>query len=591
MKNKTLPLAVMSVFLVAVFVSLVSATIVLNPNTQSLDVPQGNPNSFTFTINASYPASESALNDLSAVVSDLTGTAGTISSSQVTVGALPVTLNAGATSSAITVTVNAPSSQALGTYTGTITIDADRVNASEQNPQAQSITLTVTVTKPTVTSTNHFCNDGVGPVDNGTYVSADSYTGDLQLNVDVNDKGEGDDDAWLPLDTIQVDVELENNRDKDVSGTDLSDVYFEIGLYEISSTKNIAKDMIWVSSDDEKHKVGSVNADKSKSYTFEFRVDPHEIDNADYNLYVKAYEKGHEDENCIDFSSDLTDFGSSQSYARVGVETEGDTEKMVVVDENSYPETIDAFCGQQASFNADVWNIGDDDFNDQIKVTLVNNELGINEESVIDGDFNAGDDGQASFNFAIPQDAQKKVYTLSMRTFYDYDKDADVYYEVSDNTFYAYLNVQGDCASAGSTSKINARLESGGNAGEDMVVRATLTNSGSSTANYVVNVAGYSNFADSASAAPTSLTLGAGESADVLVTLAVKDDASGSNTFNIEAISGSQVTTQPVTVSIVGKKGVLTGGVIGTNGLAWGLGILSIVLIVAIVIVAMRLRK
>ena len=454
--------------------------------------------------------------------------------------------------------------------------------------------VTINVNAPTTSSTLHFCNNGLGPVDNSSNITdINNYPGDLLLNVDVNDKGEGDDDAWLPLDEVQVKVELENNRDADVSGTDLRDVYYVVGLFKVgqdTNSKNYMKDMIWISSDDEKHKVGSINADKSKTYTFDFRVDPHNLDSGDYRLYVKAYESGKEDQNCIDFSDDLTDFGTSKAYASITIDKESDSSKMVVVDTSSYPEQINALCGAPASLSADVYNIGDQDFNDQIKVTLQNSELGINQQQVIEGDFNEGDKSTATFNFNVPKDAKPKLYNLGMRTFYDYDSDTGVYNEVSDKTFYAYLNVSGNCMVVVPTT-VTANLLSGGKAGEDLVVKATVTNNGASTSTYVVNPAGYSTWASAARTDVTTFSLSPGQSRDVMITLPVNKDVSGTNTFNIEVLSGNELAvSQPVSVNIE-KAGFLTGAVVGASGLAWGFGVLSIILIVAIIVVLLRLRK
>jgi hypothetical protein len=438
----------------------------------------------------------------------------------------------------------------------------------------------------TATSTTEsFCSNG------------EQNVNDLRLKVKIDNKGNGDDDDWIPLDTIEVEVELENDKNLDGDG-DLSDVIFELGLFKKGSTSNIIDDMMWISKDDEEVEVGDIDEDEKDSHIFEFRVDPREVDDSSYILKAKAYPDRDESDTCISQSADFNDFGSSEFFADIKVSKENEKEKMVVVDEESYPTVINAFCGEQVSLNADVYNIGDKNFDDQIKVTLTNTELSINEEVVVSGDFDEGDKTDVAFSFKIPKDATEKTHKLTMLTYYDYDKDDDQYDEVSEDKFEALVKVEGNCESSSSSSgtgksSVNARLESGGKAGEDLVVRATITNTGDATTDYIVSAAGYNSWASSANVNLPSFTLNAGDSRDVLVTLKVKDDASGTNQFDIEVIAGNQLSSrQPVSVSIEGSSsGFLTGGITGALGgssYLWLLGILNVLLVVVIVVVAVR---
>ena len=416
---------------------------------------------------------------------------------------------------------------------------------------------------------------------------------DLKLKVDINNRGEGDDDEWLPLDTIEIEVELENNK----NDIDLDDVIFELGLFKENSNTNAIDDMIWISSDEEEVEVGDIDEDKDEKHIFEFRLDPTEVDESDYWLVAKAYPDGDESDTCIDYSEDLEDFGSDDFLGEIKITKENNKEKMVVVDEDSYPILTEAFCDAQVTFTADIYNIGDKDFLDQIKVNLVNNELGLNLEEIVRGDLDEGEKTEVSFNIDVPSNAEEKQYTLVMEIFYDYDEDDEVYDEVSKDTFDALLKVQGNCAGSTTSQKavVSATLESGGEAGEDLVVKATITNTGDSSASYVLNAAGYSGWASSADVSPGTFTLGSGESKEVSVAFNVKSDASGEELFNIEVVSGNEVVVnQPVSVSIEKSSvfGSLTGGVIGSNNLyLWGLGLFNVVLILAIVFVVVRLMR
>jgi hypothetical protein len=432
---------------------------------------------------------------------------------------------------------------------------------------------------------------------------------ELELSVDISNKGEGDDERWLPLDVIEIEVELDNRNDRidfdndgdaDDGDGDLDDVKFELGLFEEGAlTVNLIDDMEWISNDDEEFEVGNIDEDESDKHTFKFRVDPGEIDDGNYVLMVKAYPKGGEtDEACIDSSSDLgdNDFGSSEFFADIEVELEDDTDKMVVVDvvdDEADLILLNAFCGSQTSVSLDVWNIGDEDFEDRVLVTLKNLELGLDEEVVIDGDFDAGDKETVIFNFAVPQDAEKKIHTLKLRTLYDYDEDDEDYDEESDETFHVFLRVDGNCQSfTGSEASVTANLESGGDAGDNLVIKTTITNTGDEQMTYLVSPAGFGVWASSADAVPATFTLAAGQSRDVTLTLSVNDDASGQQSFNVEVISNNElVVSQPVSVEIEGKSGFLTGSAIGSNGYLWGFGLLNLIIIVAIIIVAVRVMR
>ncbi len=437
------------------------------------------------------------------------------------------------------------------------------------------------------TVTNSFCENGAIDSDN------------LKLKVDINNRGEGKDEEWIPLDLIEIEVELENNKEEDGDG-DLNDVIFELGLFKEGSSSNIIDEMMWISKDDEEFEVGDIDDDgEDKKHLFEFRVDPREVDDSDYLLKVKAYPDGDESETCIDSSDDLADdsFGSSSEFfADIQITKENDNDKMVVIDEKSYPLVTDAFCSEQVSLSVDVYNVGDKDFDDQIKVVLFNSELGIDEEVIANGNFDEGDKTDMTFLFKVPADAQARTYTLEMETFYDYDKDDDTYDEISEDTFESLLKVEGNCVSTAQAT-VSATLESGGNAGEELVVRSTITNTGDETASYSINAAAFSGWASSANVNPRTFTLNSGESREVTVTLNVKSDASEEGVFNLEVLSEDElVLIQSVSVPISGQTGYLTGGVIdgifdSNKSYLWLLGLLNVILVVVIIIVAVRVLR
>jgi len=566
MKSKVFSLVGLSIFIVAMFAVFTSAITSNEFTITNVNAPTSideNAGSFTFTFNLIYTGTSQ---NMSISFMDSTSSVGSISIPTAT--GMNGTINESRT---ITGTINNFANQAGNI--ANIIINATTTNNSRDDKTTFSVSFIG----------ESFCSNRAV---NDT---------DLRLKVDINNIGQGDDNDWMPLDTIEIKVRLENNNNLDGNG-DLNDVFFELGLFKEGSSNNIINDMIWISKDEEKVKVGDINEDKNKKYTFKFRVDPREVKDSNYVLRVKAFPKGDERKTCIDHSADLTDFGSSDSFAKIRVSKENDKEKMVVVDESGYSLVTNAFCGEQISLPVDVYNIGDEDFDNQVKVTLVNKELGIDKKEIASGDLNEGEKANVKFLFNVPTDAQEKTYTLSMKTFYNYNKDDKTYDEVSDDTFNALLKVEGNCVYV-SDASVNASLESGGKAGEELVVKSMVTNTGDKKADYLVNAAGYNSWASSVKVNPTAFTLKKGESKEVLITLNVKKDVSGEKRFDLEVLSGNElVKTQPVSISIE-KTGFFTGGVIGAFGFGegkaylWLLGLLNAILVIIIIFVAVRVLK
>ncbi len=557
--KSTFNLLSLSMLVFVLLVSFVSAaSFTLTPS--SLDFNK-NDSSQTFTV-ANTGASVLNISLTSQTIADTNG-------NTVTIGFNETSLSIAASGSTI---INATTSSLssdflLGNFSKTYTIQETGNSTNNQTLNLYFL--------------DSFCSSG----------SVDDT--DLKLKVDINNKGEGDNDEWLPLDIIEIEIELENNK----NNIDLDNVVFELGLFKENSNTNIIDEMLWISDNDEEVEVGDIDEDEDDKHTFEFRIDPTEVEEDDYWLVVKAYPDGDESDTCVDHSENLEDFGSDDFLAEIQITKENDQEKMVVIDEESYPLIIDAFCDASVTFTADIYNIGDDDFLDQIKVLLVNNELGLNLAEIVSGDLDESEKTEVVFSFDVPSNAEEKQYVLVMEIFYDYDEDDETYDEVSDSTFDVLLKVQGNCGTSSTTTQkavVSATLESGGKAGQELVVKATITNTGDDTANYILNAAGYSEWASSANVVPGVFSLGSGESREVLVTFNVESDASGEELFDIEVVSGNEVVVkQPVSVLIESQSvgGFITDGVIGDNLYLWGLGLFNVILIVAIVFVVVRLMR
>lgn len=602
MKTKSVMFAVASVFALVLALGLASATItasnIVAPT--SVEVPSGNQGSFTITFTLTNNNISTSLN--------WTGSTAVGSNAQVTV--VPTSMADGSTSpvsssATATVTYDATDAYALGN----IVVNLQASYTDSSGPQILIFTpinvAKVDTTKPTITlngSNPLYLKLGQSYTEYGAVVT-DNYNSNLAATIvsssvntnavgtysvtydamdssanaaaqvirtvivmdpaiglcpvssnstglsiskfEVTNKGKGSDTSWYPLDTIEIEVELTNNQ-----ATDLEDAVLELEIYKKGSTSNVINDMVWISSNEDKFDLGTIEAGDNAKHTFIFRVNPAEFtfsSSQDYEIKLKAYPDGKSAQTCIDFSSNM----NGVYWHDVTIKPQ-QNDKAVVVDIGTLP-SASAICGQQVTFTADVWNIGKKDFENRVSVKLVNSELGISNEQVILGDLDQGGKIKATFTFSIPKGMVEKQYDLEMNTLYDYDTDTSTYQLSSAESFIYPLTLTG-CDVAEAT--VSASLVSGGKAGEELVVKATITNTGDETATYTLGLSGYSTWASNAKTDLSSFTLNAGASQEVVITLDVDKKALGEQSFSVELTSdGEIVLSQPVQVSI-DKKGL-----------------------------------
>jgi len=377
----------------------------------------------------------------------------------------------------------------------------------------------------------------------------------------------GDDNEWFPLDNIKVEINVENNGDEKIENIEV-----QWGLYDTESDE-------WVIElDDEKDFDLKKNKDDTLTISFKLEkaldIDLDQLsDGEHYKFYVIAngYDNEIEKDVCTTDSEDIL----------IVVESD-----FVVLDKIQFQEPVS--CGADLSLITEVWNIGDQD-QEGIYIKISNSELGI-DKTVEVGDIDAFDSQDLNVLLTMPENVQEKSYLIKLTV---YDESDDVYvndYNDDDSIF--SIDPKVECSSQQQDNAIvSANLISGGNAGEELVVKATITNTGGS-ATFVLNAAGYSSWASSANIDQTSIVLASGESKDVLFTFNVKDDASSEQTFNIEILSDSKlVLSQPVSVEITSKSKSFGNLINKDNWYFWGLGVLNIVLVMIIILVALRVAK
>jgi hypothetical protein len=458
----------------------------------------------------------------------------------------------------------------FGTYSTSATVTA-------ANTADSSITNDQTIT---TRFTSGFCKAG-------------EAGGNLTIETVNVDNEDGDDDEWELLDVIEIEVDVENNGDDEVE-----DVIIELGLFD-SSGKNVADDLEWDSVDEEEADVGDIDDDDEETAVFRFRV-PADLDDGNYKLTIKAYgDDVGESNECTDTSDDF----SNEFYEAISVDRESDEERFIVVDDILLDEQVS--CGDTVAGSFTVFNIGDED-QERVQITMVSEDLKVNREFEITSDLDEGDDEEIDFSFVVPSGLNDGSYPLDFRTFYDYKK--GVYRERSEDKFTAFVNVIGCSTSSGSAGQgsaagnaiITASLASDAKAGEELIINSIITNIGPGTFTFVVDASGYQDWAELKSISERILNLNSGDSKTLSLVFDVDDEASGSQTFVIEATSAGVTQTREVEVNIASADAKTSTGITGFAGLEglgggsnliWVIGIINIVLLVLIILVAVRLSR
>ncbi len=382
--------------------------------------------------------------------------------------------------------------------------------------------------------------------------------------------GFGDDEELLPLDEVEVEITVENKNDD----YDIDDIEVSWGLYDTD------RDTWYV--DEEENDFNLKDGDEETlTVTFKLDEDIEDLDSGKYVFYVWA--NGVLDDD----TSSGTDLCASDSQA-VDIIIEKD---FVILDNLNYPDAVS--CGESFQLTGDVWNIGDKD-QDDVVVKIYNTELGIN-TLITYSEIEAFESEDLDALIKIPEGASEGTYILRAEIF---DEDNDIFendFDDDEARFNIPLEVQGNCgvSSGDKDLSVSASLDSGGKAGEELVVKLTFVNTGEDST-FSLNVAGYTGWASSAVLSQSSFSLDSGDSREILVTFNVKEDASGENSFNVEVLSENQIVVQqPVKVSIEGKEGFSLNSLLsGENQtILWVFLGLNAILVIAIIIVAVRLIR
>ena len=551
MKSKILGLMTLSILALVLVIGLTSAAVDFVPSSFTPTVEQGD------SVTLSFQVQESNVEALTGITfgTPITFTSGiyTFDSATSVSGAITI-LAQNATSSTMSITINVPEAQTPGPYTGDLTL-----TDLTYSPIINDLSIALTVTeKPRPTEVNDCL--AIGDSNDLMELEIEEIT--------VTGLGE-EDDEWVPLDTIEVEVKVENTE-KDFK---LEDVEVSWGLYNLDTQE-------WVF--DEEESDFNIKDDEEETLTFTFTLeDPEDFEESgDFVFYVWANAVGEESDTlvCRVVSEDINVIVENDFLVLDNFQIEG-----IDLEDREYPDTLS--CGSTLHLTADIWNIGDADQED-IEIRVYNSDLGIDELLEI-GDVDSFDSESISFEFTIPEGMEESWYELEFTV----QEDGDVFendYTDDDAVFNILLDVGENCALA--QAFVSASLDEGGKAGKELIVRATIKNTGTKSTSYLVNAVGYVEWASLINVDPSTITLEAGQSADVLIALKVNGDVSGERLFNIEVLSeGELVVSQPLSVSI---EKALIGDIFGDNGFLTALIIgIALILVIIIIVLAVRVAR
>ena len=336
------------------------------------------------------------------------------------------------------------------------------------------------------------------------YCTADN-NGELEVTIEditVRRGFSDNDNEWYPLDEVEVEVQVSNDGNEDIDNIEL-----QWCLYDLDNKECVM--------DDEENDF-DLKDGNDETITIAFTLDPNDLDSSvtNYEFHVRATGEV----NGGTYDGDST---CNSDKEDVDVIIGND---FVVLSNIEVPETVQ--CNVEFVVNAETWNVGDSD-QDDVSVTIENSQLGILEDVLV-GDINAFDKEDLNARIQLPSNVKDGSYSLTFKVF---DEDDDIYESEDDeeSEFSKSITVQG-CGTTQDKSKalIEATLEEGGEAGKNLIIKATVTNTGNEEETFIISLSGYESWA-TALVDPMSLTVLPGSTKDVRLALNAKSDADAGN--------------------------------------------------------------
>jgi len=465
------------------------------------------------------------------------------------------------TSATITITPTFPSTFTFGSRaTGTLTVAA--YNASNASSTA-SRTVAVTI------ENNNKC----------TVNNPGSLTiNDIELNV-VDGLGD-DEDYWYPLDDVEVGFTVEN-----AGNSDVKDIEITACLRDLTANKCIMDE------DDMEISKDSFDLDSGDDLdvTLKFNIDPDilKAGNTNYRIYIAA--NGEVDDSDVSYDGNSTCITGNQNIEIVT------DDSFVVIPEKSIVFQETAGCGSDVEVTFDLWNVGDEDIDsDELFLQIYNSELKIKKIIEITEDLDSLSKQELSAVLSIPANATAKTYSIEFAVFDDDSMgDNDVYESAEEDKakYYGLLKVD-SCVvpvSAAITADFSSETPKA-IIGNQVVIESTVKNTGTASAEYKIELAGYTAWSTLSEIDPETFTLAPGDSKKVSIYLDISSNAEeGAKEFTIQAKSGTSVVNQKVSVNL--EKGFSGQALVNHFKKNWFIYVIVLVNLILILAIIFAVRS
>ena len=445
----------------------------------------------------------------------------------------------------------------LHTYTFSITA-TNAINSID----LISKTITVTMTN----NTNLLCSDS----------DSELEIDDIEFDV-LSGFGDGDDLFFYSLDEVEVTFNLDNTGSYDIGDIEITACLFD----ETTGDCVLDEDDMDISDDS-----FDLDAGDDVDVTLTFEIDPDKLDEGDedYTLYIGATGEIDDSDSADDGDSTCAPGSEEDVEIRTG-------ETFAVITNVIYTENVN--CGEMLEISADVFNVGDEDLDDdEVYFEVYSKELGIDKEITFESGIDSMSKETALFSTKMPSNISEKAYNIRLSVL---DEDHDVLQNEEDDEAQKLITVNvGKCVDTSSSVSITAELSEDtpkAVVGEQFVVESTVKNTGSLSATYTVSVSGNEAWSEVSSIEPSTFTLASGESKKVSIYFNVESDAkAGNKDFTIKTTSGSKTSEQKVAITL--EEGLSSSRIIQhikANSFIYTIVLINLILLIAIIIVIVKM--
>ncbi|MCK4670202.1 MAG: tandem-95 repeat protein [Nanoarchaeota archaeon] len=281
-------------------------------------------------------------------------------------------------------------------YTTAFTTDRSQVNAPYASATLVSYSPAPTAHGTVVFTVSGFSTYNVGnTVEMGPRLEID----DLEIagdRVRIDPNGRDKVRRIKPGDRIEIEMEVKNTFPRR-NGLEIEGIEVEVTIFDIDDGDDLNFDS---------DRDFDLDPDDEEDVRLDFRV-PYEVeDGEEYEILIEV--------------DGIDEHGFRHRVTtRAFLEIEKDKHNIKLTELNLRPSRVS--CTRVTNLELEMTNLGEDD-EDNAKVTVVNEELGIDESYTFDLDSDPYDedfDIRKNFILNIPEDAEPKVYDIIVSTYYD----------------------------------------------------------------------------------------------------------------------------------------------------------------------------